>query len=51
MNDRIEPDVEHDYEPVPEEDDHRRGRALKNRLFKTAMVFSMFVAFGRSPFC
>ncbi len=42
----IEPHVEHDYDPIPEEETHRRGRALKNGLFKTAMLLSMFVAFG-----
>jgi phosphate transport system permease protein len=41
----IEPHIERDYEPAPEETSHGR-RAWKNRLFKAAMLFSMFVAFG-----
>jgi phosphate transport system permease protein len=41
----FEPPVERGYEPATEEH-HRRGRAWKNRLFKAAMLFSMFVAFG-----
>jgi phosphate transport system permease protein len=42
----IEPHVERDYLPAPEEPIKRRGQAWKNRLFKLAMLFSMFVAFG-----
>jgi phosphate transport system permease protein len=42
----IAPTVERDYEPTPEEATTRRGRAWKNRLFKVAMLFCMFVAFG-----
>jgi phosphate transport system permease protein len=38
--------VERDYEPAPEEATTRRGRAWKNRVFKAAMFFCMFVAFG-----
>ena len=38
--------VERDYEPAPEEATTRRGRAWRNRLFKAAMLFCMFVAFG-----
>ena len=38
--------VERDYEPAPEEATTRRGRAWKNRVFKAAMLFCMFVAFG-----
>jgi phosphate transport system permease protein len=38
--------VERDYEPAPEEATTRRGRAWKNRAFKAAMLFCMFVAFG-----
>jgi phosphate transport system permease protein len=41
----LEPPVERDYEPAPEEAT-RGGRVWKNRLFKAAMLFSMFVAFG-----
>jgi phosphate transport system permease protein len=41
----FEPPIERDYEPAPEEHT-RRSRALKNRLFKAAMLFSMLVAFG-----
>ncbi len=41
----IEPSVERDYEPAPEEAT-RGSRVWKNRLFKAAMLFSMFVAFG-----
>jgi phosphate transport system permease protein len=41
----FEPPIERGYEPAPEEHS-RRSRALKNRLFKAAMLFSMFVAFG-----
>ena len=41
----IEPSVERDYEPAPDEATRGR-RAWKNRLFKAAMLFSMFVAFG-----
>jgi phosphate transport system permease protein len=41
----LEPPIERDYEPAPDEPS-RRSRAWKNRLFKTAMLFSMFVAFG-----
>ncbi len=41
----FEPAIERDYEPAPEEHT-RRSRAWKNRLFKAAMLFSMFVAFG-----
>ena len=44
----IEPSVERDYEPAPEEAT-RGSRAWKNRLFKAAMLFSMFVAFGMLP--
>ena len=38
--------VERDYEPAPEEATTRRGQAWKNRVFKAAMLFCMFVAFG-----
>jgi phosphate transport system permease protein len=38
--------VERDFEPAPDEATTRRGRAWKNRLFKAAMLFCMFVAFG-----
>jgi phosphate transport system permease protein len=38
--------VERDYEPAPEEATTRRGRAWRNRVFKAAMLFCMFVAFG-----
>jgi phosphate transport system permease protein len=41
----LEPPIERDYEPVPEEP-IRGSRAWKNRLFKAAMLFSMLVAFG-----
>ena len=41
----LEPSVERDYEPAPEEAT-RGSRVWKNRLFKAAMLFSMFVAFG-----
>ena len=41
----FEPHVERGFEPAPEQFG-RRGRAWKNRLFKAAMLFSMFVAFG-----
>ncbi len=41
----IEPHVERDYEPAPEEA-ARSGRVWRNRLFKAAMLFSMLVAFG-----
>ena len=41
----IEPHVERDFDPAPEQFG-RRGQAWKNRLFKAAMLFSMFVAFG-----
>ncbi len=41
----LEPPIERDYEPAPEEPS-RGSRAWKNRLFKAAMLFSMFVAFG-----
>ncbi len=41
----IEPHIERDFEPAPEQFG-RRSQAWKNRLFKTAMLFSMFVAFG-----
>jgi phosphate transport system permease protein len=44
MSDLV-PHVERDYEPAPEEAT-RGSRAWKNRLFKAAMLFSMFVAFG-----
>jgi phosphate transport system permease protein len=41
----LEPHVERDYEPAPEE--ATRGRRVwKNRLFKAAMLCCMFVAFG-----
>ncbi len=42
----IAPTHERDYEPAPEEASHRKSRAWKNRLFKIAMLASMFVAFG-----
>jgi phosphate transport system permease protein len=42
----IAPHIERDFEPAPEEAAVRRGRAWKNRLFKSAMLFSMLVAFG-----
>jgi phosphate transport system permease protein len=45
MSDLV-PHIERDFEPAPEEAAVRRGRAWKNRLFKTAMLFSMLVAFG-----
>jgi len=38
--------VERDYEPAPEAATTRRGQAWKNRVFKAAMLFCMFVAFG-----
>ena len=38
--------VERDFEPPPDEATTRKGQAWKNRLFKTAMLFCMFVAFG-----
>jgi phosphate transport system permease protein len=41
----IEPHVER-YVPPPDEATTRHGRAWKNRLFKLAMLFCMFVAFG-----
>jgi phosphate transport system permease protein len=41
----IEPSVERDYQPAPDEASRGR-RAWKNRVFKAAMLFSMFVAFG-----
>jgi phosphate transport system permease protein len=41
----LEPPIERGYVPAPEEHS-RRSRAWKNRLFKAAMLFSMFVAFG-----
>ena len=42
----IVPHIERDFEPAPDEAAFRRDRAWKNRLFKVAMLFSMFVAFG-----
>jgi phosphate transport system permease protein len=39
------PHVERDFEPPPEAA-VRSGRAWRNRLFKAAMLFSMFVVFG-----
>jgi phosphate transport system permease protein len=42
----LEPHVERDFVPPPDEATTRRGRAWKNRLFKLAMLFCMFVAFG-----
>jgi phosphate transport system permease protein len=42
----LEPHVERDFVPAPDEATTRRGRAWKNRLFKAAMLFCMFVAFG-----
>jgi phosphate transport system permease protein len=42
----IVPSISKDYEPPPDQAAHRRGRAWKNRAFKAAMLFSMFVAFG-----
>ena len=42
----IEPHVERDYVPPPDEATTRQGRVWKNRLFKLAMLFCMFVAFG-----
>jgi len=42
----IEPHVERDHAPAPDEATTRQGRAWKNRLFKLAMLFCMFVAFG-----
>ena len=42
----FEPHVERDHVPPPDEATTRRGRAWKNRLFKAAMLFCMFVAFG-----
>jgi phosphate transport system permease protein len=41
----IAPYVERDFEPPPE-GAVRSGRAWRNRLFKAAMLFSMFVVFG-----
>jgi phosphate transport system permease protein len=41
----LEPPIERGYEPAPEQYS-RSSRAWKNRLFKAAMLFSMFVAFG-----
>jgi phosphate transport system permease protein len=41
----ITPHIERDFEPAPEAA-VRSGRAWRNRLFKAAMLFSMFVAFG-----
>ena len=41
----IVPHLERDFEPAPEQTSGR-GRAWKNRLFKGAMLFSLFVAFG-----
>jgi len=38
--------VERDFEPPPDEATTRRGREWKNRLFRLAMLFCMFVAFG-----
>ena len=45
MSDLV-PHVERDFEPPPDEAAFRRDRAWKNRLFKFAMLFSMFIAFG-----
>jgi phosphate transport system permease protein len=42
----LEPHVERDFVPAPDEATTRRGRAWRNRLFKLAMLFCMFVAFG-----
>ena len=42
----IEPHVQRDYVPPPDEATTRQGRVWKNRLFKLAMLFCMFVAFG-----
>jgi len=42
----IEPHVERDHAPAPDEATTRQGRVWKNRLFKLAMLFCMFVAFG-----
>ena len=42
----IEPHVERDHVPAPDEATTRQGRVWKNRLFKLAMLFCMFVAFG-----
>ena len=42
----LEPPVQRDYVPAPDEATTRRGRAWKNRVFKAAMLFCMFVAFG-----
>jgi phosphate transport system permease protein len=42
----LEPPVERAYVPPPDEAATRRGRAWKNRVFKAAMLFCMFVAFG-----
>jgi phosphate transport system permease protein len=41
----LEPHVERDYEPAPEQAAPGR-RVWRNRLFKAAMLFSMLVAFG-----
>ena len=41
----FEPRVERGFDPAPEQFG-RRGQAWKNRLFKAAMLLSMFVAFG-----
>jgi phosphate transport system permease protein len=41
----LEPPVQRDFEPAQEVATRGR-RALKNRLFKLAMLFCMFVAFG-----
>jgi phosphate transport system permease protein len=41
----LEPPIDRDFEPAPEAAT-RGSRAWKNRLFKAAMLFCMFVAFG-----
>jgi phosphate transport system permease protein len=41
----IAPHVERDFEPAPEQA-VRSGRVWRNRLFKSAMLLSMLVAFG-----
>jgi phosphate transport system permease protein len=42
----LEPHVERDFVPPPDDATTRRGRVWKNRVFKLAMLFCMFVAFG-----
>jgi phosphate transport system permease protein len=42
----VAPHIERDFEPPPDRGAVRRGRAWRNRLFKSAMLLSMLVAFG-----